>query len=127
MVSLGPTGRTQHTDDDLWPSSRVRPYGTDKPVSPTVVAVQELNRVRFTRDLLKWTLICITVGLTLWVLTASIWDLAHRDERNARVRACAAAMAAREHLSGPVAQCSRLSASERQEAAYEYGQMKGLW
>lgn len=138
MIYLGPTGRTKHTEDG-WPSSRVRPYGNDD----GTVSYEEVDyavkqawrereqrrqeRIAMVRSLIKWSLIITTIGLFLWVMTASIWTLAHREETQRRIRACAAAMAAQETLRGPVAQCDPLSPSERREAAYQYGEMKGLW
>lgn len=124
MTDLGPTGRTKHTEDDgCLPYEE--DYATKRVQRERAQARRE--RIAMTRSLLKWSLIITVTGLCCWVLTTAIWSLAHREETQRRVRACAAAMAAQETLRGPVAQCEPLSPSERREAAYQYGQMRGLW
>lgn len=114
MMHLGPTGRTKHTED--W-----------QPVNPTVVAVRELKEARRALRVLKWAVIIGVMAAAVWVIGTSVVDLVQAPERERRVRACAVAMEHQEHLRGPVPECEPLSASERREAAYEYGRMRGLW
>ncbi len=114
MIHLGPTGRTKHTDDD-------------RPVSPTVVAVHEVRHLRGQLAILR-LVICVFAGAMLgWTVYAAVTDNREQATREDRIRACTAAMTASERLDGPLEPCESLSASERREAAYEYGRMKGLW
>lgn len=114
MMDLGPTGRTKHTEDH-------------RPVSPTVSTVEELKRVRMARDLMGLTIICVVVGLSLWAGALALLHHMQAPERGRTIRACAVAMEHEEELRGPVVECEGLDASERQEAAYQYGHMRGLW
>lgn len=125
---LGPTGRTKNTEDPSWPASRVKPWAPkDKPVSPTVAAIRELRQLRRSLSIMRWVIVAVMVAMGVWVIGVSIVDLVQAPERERRVRACAVAMDHQETLRGPVSACEPLSASERREAAYQYGQMRGLW
>jgi len=124
-MHLGPTGRTKTTEDDLWPSSRVRPRG--KTESPTVTAVREIRHLRLKLSIMRWAIICTVCGLLGWAGFSIVIEHMGRPEEERRIWACAVAMDAQQDLRGPVEPCESLSPAERRSAAYEYGRMRGLW
>lgn len=126
MTDLGPTGRTQHTDD---PVADVLSWGEDMRLERLKQAEQHAENMRLARRLVSWSFTLAVVGLLAWFAYGAVATMMKAPERERRIDACATAMAsesARESTEVPIPQCRSLSPSERREAAYTYARREGL-
>jgi hypothetical protein len=127
VTDLGPTGRTQHTDDPVPYGALL--WGEKERLERLEQAERNAENMQMARRLVSWSLTLAVVGLLAWFAYGAVATMMKAPERERRIDACATAMAsesARESTEVPIPQCRSLSPSERREAAYTYAQREGL-